>query len=229
MTKPQQLLLDLPHRTALARDDFLVTHANAAAVALIDQWPQWPTHGAVLVGPEGSGKSHLAQVWRTKSHAEMIEAKALTEGNLKFGAHAICIENLVAGNFNENALFHALNLARQEQGAILITARDWPQYELIKLPDLASRLRALPVVNILPPDDQLLRGVLVKLFSDRQINVDESLVSYLIMRMPRSLAAARQLVDVIDTQALIEKAEVTRPFVAHVLTEFLGPDLFTTD
>ncbi len=229
MTKPQQLLLDLPHRTALARDDFLVTQANAAAVALIDQWPQWPTHGAVLVGPEGSGKSHLAQVWCTKSNAKMIEAQDLASNALQLGTQALCIENLQAGKFDENTLFHALNLARQEQGSILITARDWPQYDLIKLPDLSSRLRALPVVNILPPDDQLLRGVLVKLFGDRQINVDESLISYLILRMPRSLAAARQLVDVIDTQALVEKAEVTRPFVAHVLTEFLGPDLFTTD
>ncbi len=229
MTKPQQLLLDLPHRASLARDDFLVTDANAAAVALIDQWPDWPTHGAILVGPEGSGKSHLAQVWQKKSNAEIVETEALATDRLQHGNHAMCVENLMAGKFDETALFHALNLARQNQGSILITAREWPQYNAIKLPDLVSRLRALPAVNILPPDDQLLRGVLVKLFADRQINVDEALISYLILRMPRSLAAARQLVDVIDTQALVEKAEVTRPFVAHVLTDFLGPDLFTTD
>jgi chromosomal replication initiation ATPase DnaA len=226
MTKPQQLLLDLPHRAALGRDDFLVTAANAAAVALIDQWPQWPTHAAILLGPEGSGKSHLAQVWRKKSNADLVEANELKSESLKLGPQAICIENLVVGAFDESALFHALNLARQEQGSLLLTMQN---FVTPKLPDLASRLNALPRVNILPPDDQLLRGVLIKLFADRQINVDDALVSYLILRMPRSLAAARQLVEVIDTQALVEKAEITRPFAARVLTHFLGPDLFNAD
>jgi chromosomal replication initiation ATPase DnaA len=226
MTKPQQLLLDLPHRAALGRDDFLVTAANAAAVALVDQWPKWPTHAAILVGPEGSGKSHLAQVWRKKSNADFIEAATLNSQSLKLGTQALCIENLVADAFDESAVFHALNVARQENGSILLTMQN---FITPKLPDLASRLNALPRVNILPPDDQLLRGVLIKLFADRQIYVDDALVSYLILRMPRSLAAARNLVEVIDTQALVEKAEITRPFAARVLADFLGPDLFNAD
>jgi chromosomal replication initiation ATPase DnaA len=198
---------------------------------LIDQWPQWPSHGAILVGPEGAGKSHLAQVWRKKSNAQILEATGLNSENVPqlLNTKALCIENLDANEFDESAVFHALNLARQEKGFILLTARQSPQYIGVKLPDLKSRLNALPVVNILPPDDQLLRGVLVKLFADRQISVDEALINFMILRMPRSLAAARQLVEYIDTRALVEKAEITRPFVSRLLTEFLGPDLFTTD
>jgi chromosomal replication initiation ATPase DnaA len=231
MTKPQQLVLDLPLRAALGRDDFLLTNANAAAVALIDQWPKWPSHGAILVGPEGAGKSHLAQVWLKKSGAQIIDAIYLKSENIPqlLNKNALCIENLESKSFDENALFHALNLARQEHGFILMTARQSPLNFDIKLPDLRSRLNALPIVHILSPDDQLLRGVLVKLFADRQINVDEALINFMILRMPRSLAAARQLVEYIDTQALIEKAEITRTFVSKLLAEYLGPDLFTTD
>ena len=231
MTKPQQLLLDLPHRSASGRDDFLVAAANASAVELIDQWPQWPAHAAILVGPEGAGKSHLAQVWCAKAQATAVRAHDLELENIPelFHANALCIEALDAGHINEYALFHALNFARQEQGSILLTSRAEPSQINFNLPDLISRLRALPMVHILPPDDLLLRSVLVKLFADRQISVDDALINFIILRMPRSLGAARQLVNYIDKQALIEKADVTRPFVARVIGHFLGPDLFNAD
>jgi chromosomal replication initiation ATPase DnaA len=131
------------------------------------------------------------------------------------------------GRIDEKALFHTLNLARQKSAHVLITAADGPEAWGLQLPDLISRLKALPVIPILPPDDVLLRNVLVKLFGDRQIHVEESVVGYLLLRMPRSLAAARQLVAEIDRRALAEKAEVTRPFVAKVLAESQNPDLFT--
>jgi chromosomal replication initiation ATPase DnaA len=229
-TRPRQLLLDLPQRAALGRDDFLVTPSNEAAVRLVDQWPQWPTHGAILLGPEGSGKSHLAHVWQARSHARIIQADALQVEGLDqlFDGQALCIEDLQPRGVDQLALFHALNLAPQRQSHVLLTTRFEVAALDFTLPDLTSRLRALPVVSILAPDDTLLRGVLVKLFADKQISVDESIVNFILLRMPRSLAAARALVTEIDRVAMVEKAEVSRVFVSRVMAQMTSPDLFTT-
>ncbi len=207
----KQLAFDLGHRAALGRDDFLVTPSNAAAVALVDQWPKWPGHAAVLAGPAGSGKSHLATVWQTTSGAKCIAAEALTVDAVPalLDRGALIVENVPQQNVAERPLFHLLNHAQQNGGSVLITASAWP-LQTVGLPDLQSRLQALPVAHILPPDDELLRGVLVKHFADRQIAVDEALVSYLVTRMPRSLDVARQLVARIDAEALEQSAEVTR-------------------
>ncbi len=231
MNSPRQLLLDLPQRTAMGRDDFLVAPSNAAAVKLVDDWPDWPAHAGFLVGPEGSGKSHLAHVWQRKSAARIMPLNMLSTIDVPemLASGALCLESEHGESFNETALFHALNHAKQNMGSVLLTSRSEASTWLIKLPDLVSRLKAIPVVHIAPPDDVLLRGVLVKLFSDRQINVDEALVSYMLARMPRSLAAARYLVTEIDNQALIEKAEVTRPFVGRVIAALESPRLFDAD
>ena len=226
----EQLLLDLPLRTALGRDDFLVAASNEAAVRLVDEWPQWPTHGAILVGPAGCGKSHLAQVWQARSQAEIDAARAITKENLPgyFRSKALCIEDIEAGQFDELMMFHALNLARQEGRHVLLSSRVDPLLWQVKLPDLASRLKALPLVHILSPDDALLRGILVKQFADRQIVVDEVMINYMMLRMPRSAAAARALVAEIDREAMTQKAEVTRPFLAKVMAKLENPELFTT-
>ncbi len=222
----RQFVLDLPLRQALGRDDFLVTSSNSAAVELIDQWPHWPTYGAIIVGPPGSGKSHLVEVWRQKTGAQLVSAKALTlESMLQHSILAIEVN----GTFDERALFHVLNFAKDQGHHLLITAQTIPARWNLVIPDLLSRLNALPVVSILAPDDALLRGVLVKHFADRQISSDESMISYIMLRMPRSLEAARAIVSNIDEQALIERAEITKPFVARVLARFINPEFFNSE
>jgi chromosomal replication initiation ATPase DnaA len=225
-TKAKQLPLALPHRQALAREDFLVTASNSAAVELIDQWPNWPSYGAVILGPAGSGKSHLSEVWRKKSGAELSNFASITIEIVPelLRKQALVLE--VMPNVNERALFHVLNAAKQQAASILITAQTGPHAWNIVLPDLQSRLNALPSVSILPPDDELLRGVLLKLCDDRQIPLDEATLNFMLLRMPRSLQAASALVAAIDHQALVEKAEITRPFVARVLGDLSNPDLF---
>jgi chromosomal replication initiation ATPase DnaA len=222
--RSRQLVLDLPLRQALGRDDFLVTSSNSAAVELIDQWPNWPTYGAIIVGPPSSGKSHLVEVWRQKTGATLVNASALTiESALQDATLAIEVDSA----FDERAFFHVLNLAKAHH--VLIAAQSIPSHWNLVIPDLLSRLNALPVVSILQPDDALLRGVLVKLFADRQIAIDESMISYILLRMPRSLQAARSIVAMIDQQALIERAEVTRPFVARVMAIFTNPEFFEAE
>jgi chromosomal replication initiation ATPase DnaA len=223
MIRHQQLLLDLPLRPALGRDDFLVTSSNSAAVELIDQWPNWPSYGAIILGPVGSGKSHLLEVWRQKTGANYCLDSDLKIENVPslFQNKLLAVE--IANLIDERALFHTLNFAMQENAHILLTAQSMPH---VQLPDLKSRLNALPVVSILQPDDVLLRGVLVKLFADRQISVDEAMINYILLRMPRSLAAAQSLVIEIDQVAMVEKAEITRTFVAHVMEKFTSPEFF---
>jgi chromosomal replication initiation ATPase DnaA len=137
---------------------------------------------------------------------------------------SLLAEDVVPDGFSESAMFHLLNHARQSGGHILFTAQSWPPSRMV-LPDLASRFNALTVAAILPPDDALLRAVLVKLFKDRQIGVDEALISYLVTRMPRSLDVARLLVARIDAAALEQGVEVTRVFAGRVLAELESPDL----
>jgi chromosomal replication initiation ATPase DnaA len=227
----RQLTFDIALRPALAREDFLVTQSNAAAVALVDQWPKWPSHAAVLIGPSGSGKTHLAHVFSHKSGAAITDAATVTVDSLPsaMSSGSLVIENCTPGQFDERTLFHAFNHARQQQGHLLLTATEAPSEWNVRLPDLASRLMAAPQVQILLPDDELLRGVMVKHFHDRQIAVPEQVISYLTQRIPRSLQSVREIVQEIDARALAAHAEITRPFVAQVLSEFTSPQLFEDD
>ena len=217
--QPRQLAFALPHAESLTRDNFLEGLANTAGLALIDSWPDWPNRVMLLVGPEGSGKSHLAAIWAEQSGARSTSAHALTApevpGALATGA--LVIEDVKSADIDERALFHLLNLAREDEACILITARVPPAALEIELHDLRSRLRAVPTVSRLPPDDQLLRALIVKFCADRQLAVDESVVSYLVTRIERSFAAARRAVELLDSEALRQRRPVTRALAAELL------------
>ena len=218
---PRQLAFVLPHEESLTRDNFLEGPANAAALALIEAWPEWPAHTMWLAGPEGSGKSHLAAIWAEASGARITAAHALVPANVPgaLATGALVVEDLRAGDVDERALFHLLNLAREETAFVLITAREAPTACEIELKDLRSRLRALPAISVLPPDDQLFRALIVKLCADRQLSVDEAVVSYIANRIERSYAAARDTVALLDREALRLGRPVTRAFAAEVLRE----------
>jgi chromosomal replication initiation ATPase DnaA len=218
---PTQLALALDHAESLAREDFLSGPSNAAALALIERWPDWPSRTVLLRGPEGSGKSHLAAIWARQSGARTLSPRALdgAEVPVALATGALVLENLAEGRFDEAALFHLLNLAREERAHVLITARSAPTTWPIAVPDLASRLRALPVVALAPPDDALLRAVIVKLFADRQLAVDEALVSFLAHRIERSFAAVRAAVARLDREALRLHRPVTRALAVELFRE----------
>ena len=224
---PKQIPFDLPHVPAMRRDVFLVTDANRGAMALVDQWPAWPSHGAVLCGPPGSGKSHLAAIWQDIAGAKRVAAKSLDRDQVPhaLASGSVVVEDIHAEGTEEAALFHLLNLVRQNKKSVLLTSNVSPQDLSMTLPDLRSRLVALPMVAIAAPDDGLLRAVLVKHFAERQIAIDESLVTYLLARMPRSLGMARDLVARIDAEAMAEKAEITRVFAGRILAQMTSPEM----
>ncbi len=219
--QPRQLAFALPHAESLTRDNFLEGPANTAGLALVQSWPEWPSRIMLLVGPEGSGKSHLAAIWAEQSGARSISAHALTAASVP-GAlvtGALVVEDLNAPDFDERALFHLMNLAREDGAFALITARLPPSTFQIELRDLRSRLRAVPTVALLPPDDQLLRALIIKFCTDRQMAADESVVGYLATRIERSYAAARRAVELLDTEALRQGRPVTRALAAELLRD----------
>ncbi|MGH6681706.1 MAG: chromosomal replication initiator DnaA [Bradyrhizobium sp.] len=216
---PRQLAFVLPHEESRSRDDFLEGPANAAALALIDAWPDWPGRAMMLVGPEGSGKSHLAAIWSELAGARSTAARALSPVSVPaaLATGALVMEDLRSGDFDERALFHLLNLAREDAAFVLITARLPASALQVELRDLGSRLRALPIVSLLPPDDQLLRALIVKLSADRQLSIDEAVVGYVASRIERSYAAARQAIDLLDREALRLGRPITRALAAELL------------
>lgn len=218
---PRQLALALPHAERLSRDDFLEGDGNAVALALIDRWPDWPNRTILLAGPEGCGKSHLATIWSDRAGARVISAQALTRelvpSSLSTGA--LVVEDLDRGALDEPAMFHLMNLARQDEAYVLMTSRTAPAMMPIGLRDLMSRLRAVPVIDVASPDDALLRALIVKLCADRQMLVDESLVSYLMTRIERTFAAARHAVDLLDREGLRLGRPVTRALAAELLRD----------
>ena len=220
-TRPRQLALALEFGESFAREDFLAGPSNAAALALIERWPDWPAQAVALVGPEGSGKSHLAAIWARAAGARSIAGHAIEAAGVPtaLATGALVVEDLSEAGCDEYGLFHLLNLAREEGAFVLMTARTAPAGWKVRLRDLASRLRAMPAVALAPPDDELLRAVLVKQFADRRLAVDEGLIGYLATRIERSFAALRTAVAELDREALRQKRQVNRTLAAELFRE----------
>jgi chromosomal replication initiation ATPase DnaA len=219
---PRQLALALGHRESFDREDFLAGPGNEAALALIERWPDWPSRAIAVTGPEGAGKSHLAAIWAHAAGGRVISSRAIDAALVPraLATGALVIEDAgdaECGGLDEAALFHLLNLAKEERAYVLLTARSAPAGWPIALCDLASRLRAMPVATLAPPDDAMLGALLVKLFADRQLAVDAALITYLVKRIERSFAAARAAVALLDHAALRLKRPVNRALAGEIL------------
>lgn len=216
--RPRQLPLDLGHGTGYSRDDLVVSAANEQAVALVDRWPDWPSPVVILAGPTGSGKTHLASIWRERSHAAELDGRSLSGDVSGLGDRPVLIDDIDAAPFSEQALFHLINAVRAAGSHLLLTARRFPLAWVVRLPDLSSRLKAAAMVEIYEPDDLLLDGVITKLFADRQVEVEPHVVQYLARRIERSLATAIRVVDRLDRMALVQKTRITRALAAEAVS-----------
>jgi chromosomal replication initiation ATPase DnaA len=214
-----QLALDLPVEPRFGAEDFLVSPSNEAAYAMIERWPDWPAPALVIVGPPGSGKSHLAAIWAERSGARVVTGAglALAHPPALAAAGAALVEDADRLGAAEAQLFHLMNLMRETGGALVVTAQSPPDRWGLTTPDLLSRLRLAPMVELAPPDDALMRAVLVKLLVDRQLVVDTSLIDYVALRLDRSLDAARRFVAALDREALARGRRVSRALAGDVL------------
>jgi len=217
-----QLPLALGHRPAMGREDFLVAPSNAEAVAWIDRWPDWPSPAVVITGPPGSGKTHLGAVWRARAGARAVgpgfDPVAAEMEDVTAAGGAWLVDAADADvRAGDDALFHLFNRAAERGGHLLVTARTPPARWQGRLPDLVSRLAAATHVAIRAPDETLIEAVLVKLFGDRQLDVDAALITWLVRRIERSFDAARQTVDALDKAALARHRPVSVPLAREVL------------
>ncbi|MEN5081741.1 hypothetical protein ABE438_04590 [Bosea sp. TWI1241] len=217
--RPRQLAFDLPVESRHGVEDFLVGPSNEQAYALVERWPAWPDAWLRLVGPEGAGKTHLAAIWATRSYAWTVPAREIGAAQVPHlvSGGALVVEDCDTGTLDEPALFHLLNAMKARGGHVLLTARTPPDRWGLTVPDLLSRLRLAPGAEIATPDDALLRALLVKLFVDRQLIVDTGTIEALALRMERSFAAARDLVDALDRLSLERGRRVTRAMAAEVV------------
>ncbi|MBL9057763.1 MAG: chromosomal replication initiator DnaA [Rhodobacteraceae bacterium] len=216
---PRQLAFDLAHAERYGREGFFVSPANATALAAVGGWANWPGGKLVLAGPPGAGKTHLAHIWAEEAGATRIAARDLETATLRDLGPRVVVEDAESAAglpASEEALFHLHNLILPE-GRLLVTAATPPRDWGLALPDLLSRMQAAPLARLEAPDDALLSAVLVKLFSDRQIVVPPNLIPYLVLRMERSIAAARALVAALDARALAGGRAVTRALAAEML------------
>jgi chromosomal replication initiation ATPase DnaA len=216
-----QLVLDLGHRTASGQDDFLVAPSNREAVLWLDRWPDWPGTGLALSGPAGSGKSHLAEIWRARSGARNVAPGELSIDRApELAASGRVVLDPLDGPVDERGLLHLHNLLAERKGHLLLVAREPPARWPVALADLKSRLGAMATVGLGAPDEGLLAAVMVKLFNDRQLRVEEELVQFLLLRLERSFAAVRDAVDRLDRAAL-ERQRPVDVALARALIEQL--------
>jgi chromosomal replication initiation ATPase DnaA len=222
--RPEQLPLLLGHRVARGVEDFLVAHCNRHAVEWIDRWPDWPFTALVIVGPEGSGKTHLAELWRARSSAETVDLASFdlaASGELAPSWRACLLDDaddaLAQGAAAELTLLQLYNLMRSAGGAMLLTGLSPPAAWPLGLADLRSRLNTAMVIEIGPPDDALLAAVALKQFADRQIVPGEGVIPFLVSRGERSFAAIARAVTALDHAALAGKRPVTAPLARAVL------------
>jgi chromosomal replication initiation ATPase DnaA len=231
MNAAGQLPFAFPERPALGREDFLVVPSNSPAVAWIDRWPDWPFFALALYGPPGCGKSHLLEVWRERSGAQLLRADALYESDpfdliaetLEADSPALALDELKAshcqGGQVSERLLRLYNLMREAKGHLLTASREAPARLPAVLKDLASRLAAMPAAAIGAPEEDLVAAVLVKHFNDRQVKVAPEVITYLLPRMERSLSSAARLAEKLDRAALSEGRAITVPYVRRVLKD----------
>jgi len=216
-------VLDLPTRSARGRHDFIVSKSNEETILWLDSWPEWPMHGLVVCGPHGSGKTHLGCLWKDRSNAIEVQGSEVPEVLEIVRENERVLTCFVddADTANPEPLLHLFNHMYSKGGYLLLTAKKPPAAWQLPLPDLMSRLKSLPISEIGLPDDDLLKGILFKMFDDKQVLVNSDLINFIVSRMNRSYGSALEIVERLNEESLSKKRAITIPFVRDVFREWI--------
>lgn len=215
MTTVSQIPLDLGHQASFEISDFIVSTSNEAAFTLVQSWPDWPSHVVALVGPQASGKTHLARAWAKEVSATVFEAgQPISDLEPE---RPVLLEDVDTGAVSDEEFFHLFNWSKEIGANLLVTAKNAPTKWEIELPDLRSRVATITVGEISQPDDNLIMALLIKLFSDRQLQVDLSVVNYVLPRIERSFRAVYEFVTRLDAEALAGQRKISRALAKSCL------------
>lgn len=201
--------------------DYVVSAANSDAYSYIRKWPDWKHPCVFIYGPVESGKTHLAKLWQQWVGATFYKPlDVYRNANHWYDVDdkAVVLDGIETFS-DEVALLHFLNAARERGVSVLMTGTKHPKNLGVRLPDLRSRLNALPIFSLSSPDDPLVRVVLAKSFADRQLKVSKEVIDFLAPRVERSYDAIAQIVSLIDAQSMESQKNITIPFVKSLLDQ----------
>lgn len=217
----KQLILPLEFPPALEAKDFIVSSANEEAFLLLNRWPNWPNHSLAIYGEKGCGKTHLSHIWKMTTHARYLSAQEFNSIDLEvlFDNAPLFVLDDSHLIEKEEKLFHFYNHLIQSKGALLLISQTPPAHWRTTLPDLRSRLNAIPALKIHPPDEALLFQVIQKLFNDFHITVEEAVINFLLKHIERSFESARFWVTTLNTYALTQRRSITIPMMKEILLQ----------
>ena len=213
----KQMALQFGASGSRRAEDFSLTKANQEAYRGVLE-SAWPQTYMVLTGPSGSGKTHLASIWANARRAPMLDAKLLDEAwtmRWQQAAEPVVIDALETLE-DERSLFHVLNLSKETDTHVLVVGGE-QALQSVALLDLKSRLLGAPKAVLGQPDDELLRILFIKHFSDRQLHISPDILQYLVNHVERSGKAIAEIVRVLDEQALEKKQNISLAFLRKYL------------
>jgi len=190
--------------------------ANAEAVTALADTSEWANNILAVIGPKGSGKTHLGHIWAERYKAIALDGSKGFVPRQNYRGRALWIDD--ASLADEYTLFTLINLTiTGELKALLFSDQNMPSDWNVQLPDLHSRLKNVQVARIQEPDEDLLSAIITKLFMDRGLKVSDNLIDYLLVHADRSVDSLRSLIHGLDKQAAAEKVNVTRIFAAKYM------------
>lgn len=214
-----QLAFDMSLNPIYRWENFYISKSNEDVVSLLQRWPRWDGRIQLVYGPKGSGRTHIAHLWRNESRASFVDNSVLKLDYLEeyVAQNPFLILDNADQVTNYKGLLHLYNLVQEHQGYLLLTAekpvKDWD----IPLADLASRLQSIPATELLAPDDNLIKALLIKRFSDLQLKVPENVLLFIVKHIHRSYSTIQSTTQILSEKSLEFRRNLTLPLVKEVL------------
>lgn len=215
----QQLFFNFPIKPTYLVEDFFISPSNSQAFYYLNRWPNWGSgiysKTLLLYGEAGSGKTHLSYIWKNLSNAEIITQDNCYNLNQFISYKALILEDIEL--IDEESILHLINFSNENQQYLLLTSKYSPNNFKCKLADLRSRILSIPAIALDSPEPELLKAVLLKHFSDRQLKINPITLEYIFIRIDRSFSKLTQFINELDKESNTSKRSITIPLVKEIL------------